>query len=317
MLLRQEVTGITVNEFPNIKRQFVISISRDLHAWEKFGYKFANRNYARKLGADESCTNLLNVLKGRIAYLKMVKGGNSPLFRKMAFRFNRLSEAKIGIPSLKEIRPYPLRGGYPRRETWNIWYERYTHLIALLNVKKPDSAPVATAFDVGNDMLATAGHNLNHEIDAITFGDDRVKHNEIRNELYRCRKIDVGIIKLEPGQRSINRYLPTQCRLPQIGEEVCAIGYPVLPWRHTTLVMHVGVVEALPIDYSNDNRYIQVSFQSGGGLSGSPLIDKRGFAVGIMVENIFPKPEQDVPARPFGQAVPIEYLHRHVNEVVL
>jgi len=78
--------------------------------------------------------------------------------------------------------------------------------------------------------------------------------------------------------------------------------------RDTTLVMHTGIVEALPVAYAEGLRFIQVSFQSGGGLSGAPLIDKRGFVVGVMAENIFREENGPVPQRPYGQAVPIEYL---------
>lgn len=314
--LRQEVTGITVNEFPNIKRQFILSITCGLYAWEKFGYDAANKNYSKKLKIAESCMNLSNVLKGRIAYLKMVKGENAPIFRKTASKFNKLSESKIKITELEKINPYPLRGGYPKNQTWNIWFDRYKDLIVQLKIKTPKSTPVATAYDIGNDLLATAGHNLEHEIDEIWLRGHNVKYDDIDNKLYKSRKIDIGIIKLAKGQRKLNTYIPTQSRLPEIGEEVAAIGYPVLPQRDTTIVMHIGIVESLPTDYSKEKRFIQVSFQSGGGLSGSPLIDKRGLVVGIMIENIFQEKEKNVPDRPFGQAVPIEYLYRYVNETL-
>lgn len=313
--LRQEVTGITVNEFPNIKRQFILSISSGLYAWENFGYNAANKNYARKLGIDDSCVNLSNVLKGRIAYVKMVKGENAPIFRKLAFEFNRLSESKIKITQVEKIKPYPLRGGYPKNQTWNVWFERYRELIAFLEIKNDKGdIKVGTAYDIGNDLLATAGHNLELQINTIWLGEDEVKHDWIDNDIYKSRDIDVGIIKLKAAQRQLNTWIPTQSRLPEIGEEVAAIGYPVLPQRDATLVMHLGIVESLPITQKKDRRFIQVSFQSGGGLSGSPLIDKRGFVVGIMVENIFQPTDENVPAKPFGQAVPIEYLYRYVNE---
>ena len=313
--LRQEVTGITVNEFPNIKRQFILSISSGLYAWENFGYNAANKNYARKLGIDDSCVNLSNVLKGRIAYVKMVKGENAPIFRKLAFEFNRLSESKIKITQVEKIKPSPLRGGYPKNQTWNVWFERYRELIAFLEIKNDKGdIKVGTAYDIGNDLLATAGHNLELQINTIWLGEDEVKHDWIDNDIYKSRDIDVGIIKLKAAQRQLNTWIPTQSRLPEIGEEVAAIGYPVLPQRDATLVMHLGIVESLPITQKKDRRFIQVSFQSGGGLSGSPLIDKRGFVVGIMVENIFQPTDENVPAKPFGQAVPIEYLYRYVNE---
>jgi len=125
---------------------------------------------------------------------------------------------------------------------------------------------------------------------------------------------DVGCLRLEELRSS--RGIPTQLRLPKIGEEVVAIGFPTIPRRNPTMVVHIGTVEALPLAYGTNQRFIQVSFQSGGGLSGGCLLDKSGHALGIMVENVFMAPnnsnpnqvESAVPQRPYGQAVPLEYF---------
>jgi RNA-directed DNA polymerase len=41
----QEVTGLTANEFPNVKRRYVRQIRAMLHAWEKYGLAAAHRDY--------------------------------------------------------------------------------------------------------------------------------------------------------------------------------------------------------------------------------------------------------------------------------
>ncbi len=158
---------------------------------------------------------------------------------------------------------------------------------------------------------------------------------------YEDNSIDVGVIQQKKNRSSELAWIPTQLRLPEIGEEVAAIGYPTLPQRDSTLVMHVGIVEALPVTLTLAQRLIQVSFHSGGGLSGGCLIDKRGFVIGIMTENIYnitkhkppenaPEKEEligkdgfivgvesniaynkieiEIPSRPYGQAIPVEYL---------
>ena len=106
-----------------------------------------------------------------------------------------------------------------------------------------------------------------------------------------------------------------QYRLPEIGEEVAAIGYPQVAYRNPTIVMHTGTIEALPISYPKC-RFIQTSFQSGGGLSGGPLVDKKGLLLGLMIENVYmevkaAKEETRLaPTRPYGQAFPFEYVAR-------
>lgn len=38
---RMEVTGLTVNEFPNVRRRFIDQVRGALHAWERYGYDAA------------------------------------------------------------------------------------------------------------------------------------------------------------------------------------------------------------------------------------------------------------------------------------
>ncbi len=47
-IMRQDVTGLTVNEFPNIRRDFLRSIQGALYAWEKHGLDDATRLYMEK-----------------------------------------------------------------------------------------------------------------------------------------------------------------------------------------------------------------------------------------------------------------------------
>ena len=45
---RQEVTGLTVNEFPNVDRKFIRQIRAMLHAWEIYGYDSAQNEWRRR-----------------------------------------------------------------------------------------------------------------------------------------------------------------------------------------------------------------------------------------------------------------------------
>lgn len=312
-LKRQEVTGLTVNEFPNVDRNFVRSILGSLHAWQKYGYEAANKRYHKHYICYQRGTDLANVIWGKILFLKMVLGEDSPLFRKIAREFNGLSSGhKIKLKSICELEPSPSRGEIPKEGGWKIWFDRYKDSVAFIKtVDKNSDQGTATAFYIGKGLFATALHNLKYLELKLYVGDDQIdiaaKWPDYKNDT----EIDVAIIKAKV-QPTINPIL-SQMRLPEIGEEVAAIGYPVLPGRQPTIVMHTGIVEALPACYKNHRRFIQVSFQGGGGLSGGVLIDKRGFAIGVMTENIFqalslPTGSNTVD-KPYGQATPIECLY--------
>ena len=306
------MTGLIVNEYPNIKRSFIRSIFGALYAWQNHGFKKANTLYCDKYNRKSMDSNFQSYLRGKICYLKMVLGADAPIYRKAAKRFNLLNPDKaLPIQPINKMNAYPLRGNSPK-EPWKLWYRRYTPLIHFLECCSDQGNKLsATGFRINPDIIATAKHNFKYSILSVYY-DDKVVDQKKHYPEYDEKPPDVAFILTDPNIILDKNWIPTQMRLPEIGEEVSAIGYPVIPNRNPTIVMHTGVVEALPVSFDNNFRYIQVSFQSGGGLSGAPLIDKRGFVIGIMIENTFRETDSEekdrVPKRPYGQAVPIEYL---------
>ena len=95
-LSRMEVTGLTVNEFPNVRRQYVRQLSSMLYAWRKHGYEMAekefNEKYDAKYRASNTPKSLLHVIKGKLAFLRGVRTGRDEIFRKLAEQFNALVE---------------------------------------------------------------------------------------------------------------------------------------------------------------------------------------------------------------------------------
>jgi RNA-directed DNA polymerase len=79
----QEVTGLTVNQFPNVKRSYVREISSMLHAWDKFGLESVEEKYINKSSRDQkSNPPFKDVLRGKIYFLGMVRGKDNTIYRK-------------------------------------------------------------------------------------------------------------------------------------------------------------------------------------------------------------------------------------------
>jgi len=98
----QEVTGLTVNQFPNVKRSFVREISSMLHAWNKFGLDSAERKYHEKYLKDlrrieqtpphfKEIPSFKDVLRGKINFLGMVRGKDNEIYLKYLEWFHTLS----------------------------------------------------------------------------------------------------------------------------------------------------------------------------------------------------------------------------------
>ena len=96
---RQEVTGITVNEFPNVNRRFVRQVRSMLRAWRRFGFDAAEQEYRQKY--DEKHRNrkrqpvsFKRVVQGKIAFLGMVRGRDDSIY------LNFLTQLYLLEPSL-------------------------------------------------------------------------------------------------------------------------------------------------------------------------------------------------------------------------
>lgn len=96
---RLEVTGLTVNNFPNVQRKFVRQVRAMLNAWQKYGLERAEEYYiSTQVNINSSpfkCrVRFENVVRGKINYIRMVRGSNDPIYQKLAIRYNILSGTK-------------------------------------------------------------------------------------------------------------------------------------------------------------------------------------------------------------------------------
>jgi hypothetical protein len=92
---RQEVTGLLVNVQPNVQKRYIKQLRSWVYIWEKFGYKKATSliltAYLKDKGHVKSDkVKIENLIRGKLDYLKMVKGANSHLYLKLFLRFENL-----------------------------------------------------------------------------------------------------------------------------------------------------------------------------------------------------------------------------------
>lgn len=105
---RQEVTGLTVNERPNVTRRYVKQIRLFLHIWEAKGLPEAQRFFEKHYTPQTTRPNvgiphIENVIAGKLLYLKMVKGENDETYRKLTERLEQL----VGMSKAPSIGSMP------------------------------------------------------------------------------------------------------------------------------------------------------------------------------------------------------------------
>lgn len=91
----QEVTGLTTNLFPNVKRKFVRQIRAMLHDWETNGLEAAQQRH-RALFSQKHRPSFKEpppfqqIVKGKIDFLGMVKGHDDPNYRRFLYKYVKL-----------------------------------------------------------------------------------------------------------------------------------------------------------------------------------------------------------------------------------
>jgi len=103
---RMEVTGIVINEFPNVKRVFIDRIRGALHAWQKHGYDKAQAGWEKRVTDGAALAyekrpwkrhtrsgrtpELKNVLWGKLLFVHMVRGPDDAIYTRLAEKYNHL-----------------------------------------------------------------------------------------------------------------------------------------------------------------------------------------------------------------------------------
>jgi RNA-directed DNA polymerase len=108
---RQEVTGLTVNRYPNVQRRYIKQIRGILHAWKKYGRdSTALRYYEHHTGfkyADPQKyrPSFTRIVYGKIEFIGMVKGKNSPTYRSLRKLFADVSAGFGKTENVDDINP--------------------------------------------------------------------------------------------------------------------------------------------------------------------------------------------------------------------
>jgi hypothetical protein len=93
---RQEVTGLLVNEKVNVQKRYIKQLRMWLYYWENYGYQRAYSIFLKQYKDDKghvkkSRPSMEYVIRGKLDFLKMVRGENNQSYLKLRKRFNDIS----------------------------------------------------------------------------------------------------------------------------------------------------------------------------------------------------------------------------------
>lgn len=98
---RQEVTGLTISDKINVSQKYIREIRNLLYIWEHWGltvaqHKFIPEYKDKKGHVKKGIPNLVNVLEGKLMYLKMIRGENDSVYLRLYSNFCKLVEMLHG-----------------------------------------------------------------------------------------------------------------------------------------------------------------------------------------------------------------------------
>jgi RNA-directed DNA polymerase len=221
---RQVVTGLVVNKFPNVPRDFIRLTSSMINALKRHGPELAEAKYLELLkGAKQTLPArqhqrvkdgvgdfFIKVVKGRLNYIQMVRGRSDNVYRKLAYDFT----VAIGKEN-KEFRKTP--------------EEILGNSIFVVKNIADDSQ--GTAFLLEGVGLVTNQHVIDgvsktlapHMISFVRFGDDV----EVSAELvFSDKKADLAIFYPGPAFKKVPRLRKAEKESIRPMDRVLSIGFP-------------------------------------------------------------------------------------------
>lgn len=190
---RQEVTGLTINEFPNVTRQFVDSVRGALHAWKAHGYAAAEQGWQDRVKAtagkplnemawqrqtrESKPPKLHNVLWGKLLYLRMVRSERDALYNRLAQEYNDLVAREKATGTRFKAPSLPTHFEVHRKEH----VAKAVYVVEWMGDAQITGKPEGVTEPVGSqgtafayrrsDMLITCEHVLRCALEAGGMGD--------------------------------------------------------------------------------------------------------------------------------------------------
>jgi RNA-directed DNA polymerase len=271
---RQVVTGIIVNEKINVPRDYVRNIRSILHDCESNGMLKANLKFLQKdkkkarVGASPP---VLVHLRGKLDYLRMVRGADDPIYARLAIRAEKLSTTKKhGV----EI--------FGRSFERNDLLANAIWVVIGIN-QNGDRVAQGTAFTLKGTGIVSAHHVFEKGKKDGAYrwwlhnAAEPVKTYPLT--AYRAHP-DVDLAVLESSAPTLAA-LCRDTKGPQARDRVWIAGFP--NWHFVADKLLVEPADVVQMIYVKGLNYVLTNGNIRGGNSGGPFISRDGYVIGVVL----------------------------------
>jgi S1-C subfamily serine protease len=227
---RQEVTGLTVNVFPNLRRSYIRNLRAILHHCHVNGVYETAKEYISKGFCNNpeivAAANIQErkeyieswfecVLKGKINYIKQVKGFGSLTYLSFAQQLNQILERPVfDVSNLYELDRLALDSTF------------------ILECEMGDIFEQGSAFYVPDIGLITSYHVVEHGVLYKAYTCSEYKKNSFgavgldANKQAANKRIDYAIFNIIPPVTEQKGLRIGDSTNLHVGDQVTVIGYP-------------------------------------------------------------------------------------------
>jgi RNA-directed DNA polymerase len=256
---RKEVTGLVVNEFTNVRRDFVRNVRAALYKVEKVGIVAAEKEYQGKYKTDAS---LEQIIRGRLEWIAQVRGRSFSAYRTLAKRFNKQFPGSM-------LTILPTYGEIAERAVW------------VLDVFVDGDCEQGTAFFLEGVGLVTAYHVV-EKLEAggcatLYRPSEPTKEFSATLSEVKCAQRDLAILNHDvPAEEYFS--LPVVTSPEHTKDDIAALGFPDFgPGDQLSKIRGHLTGRAT----KHGVKFIVVSAILPGGISGGPIINDRYQVIGI------------------------------------
>lgn len=253
---RQQVTGLVVNKKVNLNRTYIRQVRAMLHAWEKYGLKEAQKEYNEKYSRQPDIDfNFDNVVRGKLAYIKMVRGSADPLLKKYVQKYNSLTkEKKVTLPLTNKEKLH--------KSSW------------IIESESEDSQ--GTGFYLKDVGIVTCEHVLKKD-SYVFHTSDPSKRYKVVDAVFE-KAIDLAVLKINEKPKN---FLESANENLEEDQKILVTGFPNYN-KGDMLLVDDGKIAGFRMQ-SGIKRAIIRKAPIISGMSGGAVLNMKGQVIGIAV----------------------------------